>query len=50
MARLREWNLHRPRGGLVKEAAANSGNVADATWAAAQEAGWTDKQLTDAFA
>jgi hypothetical protein len=36
--------------GLVREAAANSGNVADAAWQAAQQAGWSDQQLTDAFA
>ena len=36
--------------GLVREAAANSGNVADATWKAAQKGGWSDEQLTDAFA
>jgi hypothetical protein len=36
--------------GLVREAAANSGNVTDATWKAAQRAGWSDEQLTDAFA
>jgi hypothetical protein len=36
--------------GLVREAAANSGNVADTTWNAAQQAGWSDQQLTDAFA
>ena len=36
--------------GLVREAAANSGNVTDATWKAAQQAGWSDEQLTDAFA
>ena len=36
--------------GLVREAAANSGNVTDATWKAAQQAGWSDKQLADAFA
>ena len=36
--------------GLVREAAANSGNVNDATWKAAQQAGWSDEQLTDAFA
>jgi hypothetical protein len=34
----------------VREAAANSGNVSDATWKAAQQAGWNDEQLTDAFA
>ena len=36
--------------GLVREASANSGNVTDATWKAAQQAGWSDEQLTDAFA
>jgi hypothetical protein len=36
--------------GLVREAAANSGNVTDATWKAAQQAGWSDEQLTNAFA
>jgi hypothetical protein len=36
--------------GLVREAAAKSGNVTDATWKAAQQVGWSDKQLTDAFA
>jgi hypothetical protein len=36
--------------GVVREAAANSGNVADATWKAAEQAGWSDEQLTDAFA
>jgi len=36
--------------GLVREAAANSGNVTGATWKAAQQAGWSDEQLTDAFA
>ena len=35
---------------LVREAAANSGNVTDATWKAAQQAGWSDEQLSDAFA
>jgi hypothetical protein len=35
--------------GLVREAAANSGNIADDTWKAAQQAGWSDAQLTDAF-
>jgi len=35
--------------GLVMEAAANSGNVTDATWKAAQK-GWSDEQLADAFA
>lgn len=36
--------------GLVREAAANSGNVTDANWKAAQQAGWSDEQLSDAFA
>lgn len=35
---------------LVREAAARSGNVTDATWNAAREAGWSDEQLADAFA
>jgi hypothetical protein len=36
--------------GLLREAAASSGNVTDATWKAAQQAGWIDEQLADAFA
>ena len=36
--------------GLVRKAAANSGNVTDATWKAAQQAGWSNEQLADAFA
>ncbi len=35
---------------LVREAAANSGSVTDATWKAAQDAGWSDTQLAEAFA
>jgi len=35
---------------LVREAAANSGNVTDPTWKTAQQAGWSDQQLADAFA
>jgi hypothetical protein len=35
---------------VVREAAANSGNVADATWKAARQAGWSDVQLIEAFA
>ena len=35
--------------GLVREAAANSGTVGDATWSRAVDAGWTDEQLTEAF-
>jgi len=36
--------------GLVSEAAADAGKVSDATWAKAVDAGWTDEQLTEAFA
>jgi hypothetical protein len=35
---------------VVREAAATSGNVTDATWKAAQQGGWTDTQLAEAFA
>lgn len=35
---------------LVREAAANSGNVTDDTWNAARRAGWSDGQLADVFA
>src|SRR5260221_2760288 len=35
---------------VVREAAANSGKVADATWKAAQQAGWSDSELAEAFA
>jgi len=35
---------------VVREAAAQSGRVADATWDAARQAGWSDKDLADAFA
>ena len=35
---------------VVKEAAAHSGNVTDGTWKAAQQSGWTDTQLAEAFA
>jgi hypothetical protein len=35
---------------VVREAAANSGSVNDATWKAAQEVGWSDAQLAKAFA
>jgi len=31
---------------LVRQAAANTGNVADATWQAALDAGWSDTELT----
>ncbi len=36
--------------GVVREAAAKSGSVTDATWNAALRAGWSDQQLTEAFA
>jgi len=35
---------------VVREATAHSGNVTDATWKAAQQAGWSDEHLTEAFA
>jgi hypothetical protein len=35
---------------VVREAAANSGNVTDATWKAARDSGWSDTQLAEAFA
>ena len=35
---------------VIREAAANSGNVTDATWKAAQEGGWGDAELAEAFA
>jgi len=35
---------------VVREAAANSGNVTDGTWKAAEQSGWSDSQLADAFA
>ncbi|CAG2157547.1 hypothetical protein LMG31506_06045 [Cupriavidus yeoncheonensis] len=35
---------------LVREAAANAGKVQDATWKSAQQAGWSDEQLVEAFA
>jgi len=36
--------------GVIREAAANSGNVTEATWMAAQQGGWSDAQLAEAFA
>ena len=36
--------------GLVSEAAVNSGRVGDATWKAAQQGGWSDAELAEAFA
>ena len=35
---------------VVGEAAANSGNVTDVTWKAAQQGGWDDAELAEAFA
>jgi hypothetical protein len=35
---------------VVSEATAHSGNVSDATWKAAQEIGWGDAELAEAFA
>lgn len=35
---------------VVREATANSGNVSEAAWEAAKQAGWSDEQLTEAFA
>ena len=35
---------------VVREAAANSGHVSDATWARAAGLGWGDEQLAEAFA
>jgi hypothetical protein len=36
--------------GVVREAAANSGRVSDATWRNATDRGWDDGQLAEAFA
>ncbi|WP_176592562.1 hypothetical protein [Sphingobium sp. EM0848] len=35
---------------LVREAATNAGNVSDAAWETARQAGWSVGQLADAFA
>ena len=35
---------------VIREATANSGSVTDVAWKTAQEAGWNDAQLADAFA
>ena len=35
---------------VIRQAAANSGNVTDVTWKAAQQGGWSDAQLAEAFA
>ncbi len=34
---------------VIREAAANRGQVADSTWASAVRAGWTDEHLAEAF-
>ena len=36
--------------GVIREAAANSGRVSDATWQAAAGHGWDDEQLAESFA
>jgi hypothetical protein len=35
---------------VVRDATAHSGNVTDAVWTAAQQQGWSDTQLAEAFA
>ena len=35
---------------VAREAAAHAGTVSDGTWREAQEAGWSDEHLTEAFA
>lgn len=35
---------------VAREIAGNTGNVKDATWQAARDAGWSDTQLTELFA
>jgi len=35
---------------VIREAAANSGNVTDFSWETAQQSGWSDAQLAEAFA
>jgi hypothetical protein len=35
---------------VVREAAASAGKVTDVTWRGAQQAGWSDAQLAEAFA
>ena len=34
---------------VVREAAANLGKVTEVTWKAAQQGGWSDEQITEAF-
>lgn len=36
--------------GVIREAAANSGNVTEVAWEAAQQGDWSDAQLAEAFA
>jgi hypothetical protein len=35
--------------GVIREAAAHSGRVSDATWARAVGAGWSDEELAESF-
>jgi hypothetical protein len=35
---------------VIREAAAHSGKVADATWKAARDSGWSTEQISEAFA
>jgi AhpD family alkylhydroperoxidase len=35
---------------VLREAAGNLGEVSDATWQAARDAGWSERELTEAFA
>lgn len=54
MIEIRRGTVSDPRLGalvaLVREAAGEVGAVSDGTWQAALAAGWTDRELTDAFA
>jgi uncharacterized peroxidase-related enzyme len=54
MIEIRRGAVSDPRLGaliaVVREAATGVGEVSDATWQAALDAGWTDRELTDAFA
>lgn len=54
MIQIRRGAVSDPRLGplvsLVRQAAAAVGEVPDETWQAALDAGWTDLELTDAFA
>lgn len=35
---------------MLRKAAGNLGEVSDATWQAARDAGWSERELTEAFA